>query len=67
MNKPTYLYDMKSKDDVQDAIDGLEAAAETLKDYLDFGLKHDSLFESALPIVDKVSAMLREMSSKYPF
>ena len=66
MRKPKYLRDMKNEEDVQNAIEGLETAVTSLKDYRNFGLRHDGKIKGALFIVDKVSCMLHEMCDEWP-
>ena len=67
MRKPNYMRNMRNEDDVQDVIDGLEIAAESLRNYRDFGFRHESFFESALSVVEEVRIMLYRMSGECPF
>lgn len=67
MRKPDYMRNMRNEDDVQDVINSLEIAAESLRNYRDFGFRHDSFFESTLSVVEEVRIMLYRMSGESPF
>ena len=66
MRKLDYLCDMKNdnEDDVQNAIDGLEIAVGSLRNYIDYGLKHDTFLFNAFEMTSEISDVLYEMVEK---